>query len=228
MQPYRNTQKKPNQNRRKRKPWQGRPRKEPATVSPPNAHVQAEEWGSTAEPWPETIDESDVSKEIISVWRENVYAASHGGELRKMEELYDRLDMEREKWNERVNNPITWGWGAGQPDELNDWGRETREVTGWDTHQPGEHDNWSNNTASNPCQWGVYQQADSDRTQTSPSGSRSAEQTPAPLLELVSSYAGKLNPDGRRRSYAFARLSSEAKVEKIREIACQLSLPKKH
>jgi len=32
---------------------------------------------------------------IISVWRQNVFAAENGGELQKMEELYDRLDRER-------------------------------------------------------------------------------------------------------------------------------------
>lgn len=57
MQPHKNTQKKPNQNhRRKRKP-RYQPRRELATVSPPNVNVRVEDWGSTAEPWPETIGE---------------------------------------------------------------------------------------------------------------------------------------------------------------------------
>ena len=154
-------------------------------------------------------DESDVGKEIISVWRQNVYAAEHGGELQKMEDLYNRLHTEREKWNEQVNNPLTWGWGAGQPDELNDWARETGEVTGWDTCQPNEHNNSTNDAAFNPRQWEVHQQASSDKTQNGPSSSRDTGWTPPSLPELVSSYADKLKADGRQRSYDFVQVSCD-------------------
>jgi hypothetical protein len=145
-------------------------------------------------------DESDVSKEIISVWRQNVYAAENGGELQKMEGLYNRLDREREKWN----NPPTWGWGGGLPDELNDWARETKEV-GWGDYQPDEFNNWTNDAV---C-WGGRQQTNSDKTPDGPSNPQNTEQAPPPLPQLVSSYADKLKAGGRQRSYAFAQVSCD-------------------
>lgn len=134
-------------------------------------------------------DESDVSREIVSVWRQNVYAAENGGEVQKMEDLYDRLDREREKWNERLNNPLTWGWG-GEPDELNDWGGPS-----------------TNNAANKPHHWA--ERVQSDGTDGPPSA-RNHEQIPPPLLELLSSRADTLRADGRQRSYEFAQVSRGA------------------
>jgi hypothetical protein len=198
---------------------------------------------------PVTPDESDVSKEIISVWRENVFAAENGGEVQKMEDLYDRLHGERERWNERLNNPLTWGWG-GQPDELNDWARETKEASAspaWGDYQPDEFNNWTCDAVDERPHWGRLQPANSDKTPEGAFNARNPEQTPPPLPKLVSSYADKLNADGRQRSYAFAQvgsvefpinldpidlvsvqLSTEAKAEKIREVAYQLKGSKKH
>jgi len=229
MQSHKNTPKKNNANHHRKHKPRRQPHKEPVTFNPPAANVQAEEWGSSANPWPETVDESDMSKEIISAWRQNVYAAEHGGELQKMEDLYNRLDGEREKWNERLNNPLTWGWGGGQPDELNDWAKGTKVATGWGDHQPDELNNWANDAAYEPCHWGGHQQANSDNTPDGPSNNLNTEQMPPPLPQLVSDYAGKLNADGRQRSYDFAQLpTAEAKAEKIREIAYQLRASKKH
>jgi len=174
-------------------------------------------------------DETDVSKEIVLVWRQNVFAAENGGELQKMEDLYDRLDSERERWNEKLNNPLTWAWG-GEPDELNDWAKETKGVTAspaWGDYQPDEFNNWTNDAAYEHPHWRDRQQANSDRTLDGVSDTRDPEETPLPLPQLVSSYADKLNADGRRRSYAFAQLSTEAKAEKIREVAYQLKGSKK-
>ncbi|KAF9650032.1 hypothetical protein BDM02DRAFT_3112617 [Thelephora ganbajun] len=215
-----------NHNRR-RKPWR-QPHKEPVVVNPPAVSVQPEDWGSTADPWPGTIDESDVSKEIISVWRQNVFAAENGGQLQKMEDLYNRLDRERERWNERLNNPLTWGWGAGQPDELNDWARETKVTVspGWGDYNPDDFDNWADDPVCEHTHWHGRQQANSDKTPDGVPNTRNPEQTSLP--NLVSSYADKLKADGRERSYAFAQLPVEAKAEKIREFAHQLKGSKKH
>lgn len=133
-------------------------------------------------------DESDVSKEIVSVWRQNVYAAENGGELQKMEDLYDRLDREREKWDERLKNPHTWGWG-GERDDLNDWARHS-----------------TNEAVHEPHHWVEQQQARSDKTPDGLSSARHPE-VPPPLHQLLSSYADKLKAGGRRRSYAFAQVS---------------------
>lgn len=164
------------------------------------------------------------------MWRENVFAAKNGGEVQKMEVLYDRLDREREKWNQRLNNPLTWGWGGGEPDELNDWAREPKEdehSPGWGDYPPDELNNWDDDAVyEQPC-WGGNQQANSDKTPDGPSNAQNAEQT-APLPQLVSSYADKLKAGGRQRSYAFAQLPTEAKAEKIREVAYQLRASKKH
>jgi len=195
-------------------------------ANPPTANVQAEGWGSTAEPWPETIDESDISKEIISVWRQNVFAAENGGELQKMEDLYNRLDRERERWN----NPLTWGWG-GEPDEMNDWARETKAAShspAWGDHQPDELNKWTNDAVYEHPHWGGQQPANSDKTPDGISNTRDPAQAPPPLPELVSSYADKLKADGRQRSYAFAQLPTEAKAQRIREVAYQLRGSKKH
>jgi len=232
MQPHKNTPAKTSPNRHRGHKPRRQPRKpEPATVSPPAANLQAEGWGSSADPWSRTVDEPDVSKEIISVWRQNVYAACHGGALQKMEVLYDRLDREREKWNERLNNPLTWGWGAGEPDKLNNWARETKEATAspdWGDYQPDELNHWTNDAAYEPSHWQEHQQVNSDKTPEGPSNARNSNQTPPPLPQLVSSYAEKLKADGRKRSYAFAQLPTEAKAEKIREVAYQLRASKKH
>ena len=158
-----------------------------------------------------TPDESDVSKEIISVWRQNVFAAENGGELQKMEDLYDRLDREREKWNERLNNPLTWGWGGGEPDELNNWARETKEVDpspGWGDYQPDEFNKWTEDAVCEHPGWG-NQPANSDKTPDGVSNARNPGQAP-PLPKLVSSYAERLKADGRERSYAFAQARSSA------------------
>lgn len=154
-------------------------------------------------------DESDVSKEIICAWRQNVFAAENGGELQKMEDLYDRLDREREKWDERLNNPLTWGWGAGEPDELNDWARDTREPPDWVDYQPEKPNNWTNDDVYVPPHWGGDQHANSDKTPDGPSNTRNPEQSPLPLTQLVSSYADKLTADGRQRSYAFVQVSRD-------------------
>jgi len=199
--PPKTTPDNPNQSRRKHR-RRGRPPQGPEKVN-----VQAEEWGASGEPWPSVIDESDISKEIISVWRQNVYEAENGGEVQKMEDLYDRLDREREKWNKRLNDPLTWGWG-GEPDELNDWARHsTNDVV--DAHEPPH--------------WEEHRPARSDKTQDDPPSARNPEQIPPPLFGLVCEFGGKLNEDGRERSYAFAQLSTEAKAEKIREVAYQLT-----
>ena len=156
-------------------------------------------------------DESDVSKEIISVWRQNVFAAENGGELQKMEELYDRLDRERERWDEKLNNPLTWGWG--EPDELNDWARETKEATafpGWGEYQPDDFNNWTNNAVYEHPHWRGHQPPNSDKTPDGVFNVQNSGQTPPPLPKLVSSYAEKLGADGRQRSYAFAQVSSDA------------------
>jgi len=156
-------------------------------------------------------DESDVSKEIISVWRQNVFAAENGGELQKMEGLYNRLDRERERWNERLNDPLTWGWG-GEPDELNDWARDTKEVTaspGWEDWQPDEFNNWTNDAVYEHPYWGGRHPANSDKTPEGAFIAQSSEKTPPPLPKLVSSYADKLKADGRERSYAFAQVSPD-------------------
>lgn len=147
-------------------------------------------------------DETDVSKEIVSVWRQNVYAADHGDPLQKMEGLYDRLDKEREKWTQRLNNPLTWEWGGAEPDELNGWARETKEATGWDDYQQDELNNWTNDVVYP----GGDQQANSDKTPDGPSNHRSTDKTP-PLPQLVSTYADKLKGDGRQRSHAFVQVS---------------------
>lgn len=152
-------------------------------------------------------DESDVSKEIISVWRQNVFAAENGGEVQKMEDLYDRLDREREKWTERLNNPHTWGWG-GEPDELNDWAREPKEGSaspGWGDYRPEDFNKWAGATYERP-RW-QDQPANSDKTPEGLSNPQNPGQTPPPLPQLVSSYAEKLKADGRQRSYAFAQVS---------------------
>ena len=154
-------------------------------------------------------DESDVSKEIISVWRQNVFAAENGGELQKMEDLYDRLDREREKWNERLNNPLTWGWGGGEPDELNNWAGETKEVTSpaWGDYQPDEFNKWTGDATHERTHWRDHQPANSDKTPDGISNARNPEQTPPPLPKLVSNYADRLKGDARQRSYAFAQVS---------------------
>ena len=159
---------------------------------------------------PVISDESDVSKEIISVWRQNVFAAENGGEVQKMEDLYNRLDREREKWNERLNNPLTWDWG-GEPDELNDWAREPKEgipFPGWGDCQPDELNNWTNDAVHEHPHWGGHQ-PNSDKTPDGVSNARNSGETPPPLPKLVSSYADKLGADGRQRSYAFAQVSSD-------------------
>jgi len=98
-------------------------RKKAEKVNAPAANVRAEEWGSTLEPWPtDAIDSSDVSKEIVSAWLQNVRAAENGGEMQKMEGLYDRLDREREKWDEKLKNPTACGWGRALE---NDWDRHS-------------------------------------------------------------------------------------------------------
>lgn len=227
MQPHKNSARKTNPSHHRKNKPRRQPNREQATVSPPVVSIQAEEWGATAEPWPGTIDESDVSKEIISVWRQNVYAAENGGELQKMEDLYKRLDGEREKWSERLNNPLTWEWGGGRPDELNDWAGQVKEGTGWGDYHPDDFNKWTPDAVCEPRRWGEHQ-ANSDKTPDGPSNARSTEQTPPPLPQLVSRYAEKLKADGRQRSYAFARLSAEAKAEKIREVAYQLRASKKH
>ncbi|KAF9787330.1 hypothetical protein BJ322DRAFT_717487 [Thelephora terrestris] len=229
MQPHKNTPKKANSNHQRKHKPRRQPHKETVAVNSPAVNAQAEGWGSSANPWPDTIDESDVSKEIISAWRQNVYAVANGGELQKMEDLYNRLDREREKWNERLNNPLTWGWGGGEPDKLNDWAKETKEVTGWGDQQPDDLNNWTNDAAYEPCQaWGGHQQANSDNTPDGPSNPLNAEQAPPPLPQLVFSHASKLNADGRQRSYEFTQLPTEAKAERIREVAYQLRAVKKH
>ena len=194
-------------------------------------------------------DESDASREIVSVWRQNVFAAENGGELQKMEDLYNRLDREREKWNERLNNPLTWGWGGG-PDELNDWARETKEVTaspGWGEWQPDESNDWTNDAVYKHPYCRGDRPVNSDKTPEGVFNVQNPGQAPPPLPRLVSSYAEKLKADGRERSYAFAQVSSpmyfqsitlthtdsvqlstEAKAEKIREVAYQLKGSKKH
>jgi len=230
MKPYKNTAAHANPNHNRRRKPRRQPHNEPAVVGRPAANVQAEAWGSTAEPWPGTIDESDISKEIISVWRQNVFAAENGGEVQKMEDLYDRLDRERERWNDRFNNPLTWGWGVG-PDELNDWARDTKEVAvspGWGDQQPDGFNNWTNDGAFEHPHWSGDQPANSDKTQDGGPNTQNSQQDPPPLPKLVSSYADKLKADGRERSYAFAQLSAEAKAEKIREVAYQLKGSKKH
>ena len=141
------------------------------------------------------------------MWRQNVFAAENGGELRKMEDLYDRLDKERE----RLENPLAWGWG-GEPDELNDWARETKEATaspGWGDWQPDEFNNWTNDATYEHPHWGDHQLANSDKTPEGVFIVQSSEQTPPPLPKLVSSYAEKLKAAGRERSYAFAQVSSD-------------------
>ena len=157
-------------------------------------------------------DESDVSKEIISMWRQNVFAAENGGEVQKMEDLYNRLDRERERWNERLNNPLTWGWG-GEPDELNDWARDPKEDTtspAWGDYQPNDFHKWSGVPPRERPHWRDRQPANSDKTPDGVSNERTPEQTPPPLPKLVSSYADKLKADGRQRSYAFAQVSFAA------------------
>ena len=134
-------------------------------------------------------DEADVTKEIILVWRNNVYEAQNGGEVKKMEELYDLLDRERENWNVRLNNPLTWGWGGG-PDELNDWAR----------HSSGGENNGTHH-------WGEHQHAHSDKTPEGMSGARNPENIPPSFLKFVSGYANTLKEGGRERSYAFAQVS---------------------
>ena len=198
---------------------------------------------------PVISDESDVSREIVSVWRQNVFAAENGGELQKMEDLYNRLDREREKWDERLNNPLTWGWG-GEPDELNDWAKETKQVTasrGWGGDwQPDEFNDWTNDAVYKHPYCQDDRPANSDKTPEGAFNVQNPEQTPPPLPSLVSNYADKLKADGRERSYAFAQVSSdvfrsimlaltgsvqlsaEAKAEKIREVAYQLRGSKKH
>lgn len=122
------------------------------------------------------------------MWRQNVFAAENGGEVQKMEGLYDRLDKEREKWNEQLNNPLTWGWG-GEPDELNDWARRS-----------------TNDAVREPDRWGERQQGHSDKT---PDGvSRNPEPIPTSLERLLYSFAHKLKADGCQRSYAFVQVSS--------------------
>ena len=117
------------------------------------------------------------------MWRQNVYAAENGGELQKMEDLYDRLHREREKWNERLNNPLTWGWGGGGPDELNDWAK-SKEVTEWGDYQPDELNNWGNDATREHRHWGEQHQTNSDKTPEGPSNSRNTDQTPPPLPQL--------------------------------------------
>lgn len=144
------------------------------------------------------------------MWRQNVFAAENGGELQKMEDLYNRLDREREKWNERLNNPLTWGW-EGEPDELNNWAGETKEVTAspaWGDYQPEEFNKWSGSNVYERGHW-RGQPANSDKTPDGVSNSRNPGQAP-PLPKLVSSYADRLNADGRERSYAFAQVSPAA------------------
>ena len=232
MQSHKNTVANANPNYNRRRKSRRQPHKEPIVVNPPAVNVQAEGWGSTADPWPGTIgkqsavglalrgsyvrpvisDESDISKEIISVWRQNVFAAENGGELQKMEDLYDRLDREREKWNERLNNPLTWGWG-GEPDALNDWAKEAKEVTashGWGDWQPDELNNWTNDPAYDRPHLRDHQPANSDKTPDGAFNTQNREPTPPPLPKLVSSYAEKLKADGRERSYAFAQVSPAA------------------
>jgi hypothetical protein len=156
-------------------------------------------------------DESDVSREIVSVWRQNVFAAENGGEVQKMEGLYNRLDREREKWSERLNNPLTWGWG-GEPDELNDWARETKQATvspGWGDWQPDEFNDWTNDAVHKHPYCRDDRPVNSDRTPEAAFNVPNPEQTPPPLPRLLSSYADKLKADGRERSYAFAQVSSD-------------------
>lgn len=144
-------------------------------------------------------DESDVSKEIISVWRQNVFAAENGGEVQKMEDLYNRLDRERERWNEKLNNPLTWGWGA-EPDELNDWAREPKEPIaspGWGDYQPDGLNNWTNDAVYEHPHWGDRQPVNSDKTPDGVSNAQNSGETPPPLPQLVSNYAEKLKADGR-------------------------------
>lgn len=173
-------------------------------------------------------DESDVTREIISVWRQNVFAAENGGEVQKMEDLYNRLDREREKWNERLNNPLTWGWG-GAPDELNDWAKETKEVSvspGWGDWQPDELNDWTNDAVYEHPYCRDKRPANSDKTPEGAFNVQNPEQTPPPLPRLVSSYADKLKADGRERSYAFAQVSSDAvsidHVALLIPFSCQL------
>ena len=156
-------------------------------------------------------DESDVTREIISVWRQNVFAAENGGELQKMEDLYNRLDREREKWNERLNNPLTWGWG-GAPDELNDWAREAKEVSvspGWGDWQPDELNDWTNDAVYEHPYCRSDRPVNSDKTPEGVFNVQNPEKAPPPLPRLVSSYADKLKADGRERSYAFAQVCSD-------------------
>ena len=146
------------------------------------------------------------------MWRQNVFAAENGGELQKMEDLYNRLDRERERWNERLNNPLTWGWG-GEPDELNDWAREPKEGTvspAWGDYQPTDFNKWTGVATREPPRWGDRQPANSDKTPDGVSNGRNTGETPPPLPALVSSYAEKLKADGRQRSYAFAQVSPTA------------------
>jgi len=216
---------KTNPNHHRRNKPRRQPQKGPAAVNPPVVNVQAEGWGASADPWPGTIDESDASKEIISAWRQNVFAAENGGEVQKMEDLYDRLDRE----SERLNNPLIWGWGGGEPDELNDWAKEKATASpGWGDYQADEPNNWTNDAACEVSRWGHHQQANSDKTPDGPPHARHSEQTPPPLPQLVSSYAQKLKAEGRQRSYAFVQLPTEAKAEKIREVAYQIRASKKH
>lgn len=143
------------------------------------------------------LDESDVSKEIIFVWRRNVYAAENGDEPQKMEGLYDRLDREREKWNDKLNNPLTWGWGGGQD---------------------GQND-WANDVECEPHKWEKPQQGRNDKTPDGPPSARNPEQIPPQLLELVSSKADKLKAEGRKRSYAFARVSCDGYLINLLELS---------
>lgn len=57
MQSHKNTPKKANANHHRKYKPRRQPHKAPATFNPPAANVQAEEWGSSANPWPETVGE---------------------------------------------------------------------------------------------------------------------------------------------------------------------------
>lgn len=127
-------------------------------------------------------DESDFTREVIRVWRENVFAAENEGEQQKMEDLYNRLDEERK----RLNDPDTWGWG-GEPDELNDWAGD-----------------WPDGAVYEPHRWGEQRQPHSDKT---PEGLSSPRNLDPSFLKLVADCAEKLHGDGRQRCYAFAQVS---------------------
>ena len=142
---------------------------------------------------------------IIYAWRQNVFAAEHGGELERMEGLYIHLDRER-KCLEDDNLSCGWNCACGEPDKSEDLAREAGEGTTpftWGHHRPSNFNKWARCTIRKRQD---RQQANRDKKLSGVPNGKKPEQASPPLPKLGSSYADILKANAPQRSYTFARV----------------------